>query len=87
MMNVDRIKFPSMDWTLLEGIHGEMSAERREVLNALMVRYWKPVDAFLLRRGHRADAGDVIDGALVDDPEIRFKTAAQLKQTLQEAIR
>jgi RNA polymerase sigma-70 factor (ECF subfamily) len=54
-----RIDFPTTHWTRLEAVRGDLPAEHRAVLNCLMVRYWKPIHAFLWQRGYREEAADL----------------------------
>jgi RNA polymerase sigma-70 factor (ECF subfamily) len=45
-------RFPRTHWSRLAAIKGDASAERREALNFLAERYWKPVYCYLRRRGY-----------------------------------
>jgi RNA polymerase sigma factor (sigma-70 family) len=44
--------FPSTHWSQLVVVKDGMTAERREALNFLIERYWRPAYCFVRRRGH-----------------------------------
>jgi RNA polymerase sigma factor (sigma-70 family) len=51
--------FPSTHWTQFRVLDGPPTDAQKEVLNALIARYWKPVYAYICRRGFDADAADL----------------------------
>ena len=53
------VRFPTTHWSMIEAVRGTMSPEQREVLNVLIGRYWKPVYAYIVRRGFRDSAADL----------------------------
>lgn len=53
------VRFPTTHWSMIEAVRGPMSPEQREVLNVLIGRYWKPVYAYIVRRGFRDGAADL----------------------------
>ena len=53
--------FPRTHWSRLAAVKGDASAERREALNFLAERYWKPVYCYLRRRGYgESDSEDLV---------------------------
>lgn len=57
--------FPTTHWSQLEAVRGPMTPQHKEVLNCLITRYWRPVYAYLRRRGYRHDAADLAQGFFV----------------------
>jgi DNA-directed RNA polymerase specialized sigma24 family protein len=55
----DSASFPSTHWTQLRVLDGPRNAGQKEVLNALITRYWKPAYAYVCRRGFEAEAADL----------------------------
>lgn len=51
--------FPTTHWSMLDAVRGSMTVQQRATLNCLIVRYWKPVYAFVQRCGYQADAEDL----------------------------
>lgn len=53
--------FPRTHWSRLAAVKGSVSAERREALNFLAERYWKPIYCYVCRRGYGAvEAEDLV---------------------------
>lgn len=53
--------FPRTHWSRLAAVRGEATEERREALNFLAERYWKPVYYYVRRRGYEAaEAEDLV---------------------------
>lgn len=52
-------RFPTTHWTMLDVVRGPMTPQRREVLNCLILRYWKPVYVYICRRGFQNEAADL----------------------------
>jgi len=58
--------FPHTHWSRLAAVKGDVSAERREALNYLAERYWKPLFCYARRRGYEvAEAEDLVQGFFV----------------------
>ncbi len=45
--------FPTTHWSLLVELRGSLTPAHREVLNLLILRYWKPVYCYLRSRGYK----------------------------------
>ena len=58
-------RFPTTHWSQLRIDHDRPTAEHRAVLNELIVRYWKPVYAYICRRGYDVDAADLAQAFFV----------------------
>lgn len=52
-------RFPTTHWTQLKGACDRSPVERDAALNELILRYWKPVYAYIYRKGFVADAADL----------------------------
>jgi DNA-directed RNA polymerase specialized sigma24 family protein len=50
--------FPRTHWSRLDAVKGDASTERREALNFLAERYWKPVYCYLRGRGYDESASE-----------------------------
>lgn len=53
------VKFLSSRWDLLEALHDADSREYRDIVNELILLYWKPVHGYIRGRGHREDAAEL----------------------------
>ena len=62
----DPRRFPTTHWSMLDAVRGPMTAEHREVLNCLILRYWQPVYAYVFRRGFQNDAADLTQDFFVN---------------------
>ena len=61
MKTEDQSAFPLTHWSRLAAVKGSGSAERRDALNFLAERYWKPVYCYVRRRGYEAvEAEDLV---------------------------
>ncbi len=57
----DRSGFPRTHWSRLAAVKGDVSAERREALDFLAQRYWKPVYLYVRQRGYdEEEAKDLV---------------------------
>ena len=62
-MEPDRIDFMTTQWTLVRGAAGSSIDRRQLALEQLCSRYWKPLYAFLRRKGHSEhDSQDLVQG-------------------------
>lgn len=52
-------RFPTTHWSMLEAVRGSMTAQQRETLNFLILRYWKPVYVYIRQRGYESEAEDL----------------------------
>lgn len=64
----DRREFPSTSWSLIVGLQASTLERRREALEALCERYWKPVYHFARRAFSKTpeDAKDLAQGFFLD---------------------
>ena len=58
-------RFETTEWTVLAQAQTDDETKRREILDRVMSKYWKPVYCYLRRKGHSdADAKDLTQGFL-----------------------
>ena len=59
VMSAGSGSFPTTHWSTLAAARGRMSPEQREVLNCLILRYWKPVHTYIYCHGFQQEAADL----------------------------
>ena len=53
--------FPSTQWNLLRSFHSCSPSELPDLLNVVVVKYWKPLYCYIRKRGwQREDAKDLV---------------------------
>lgn len=60
-----RVAFPTTSWTLIRQAQDADGEQRRDLLQALLRRYWKPIYAYFRAKGKsQADAEDLVQSFL-----------------------
>ncbi len=57
--------FPTTSWTSIRDVQNVSESQRRELLDGLLRRYWKPLYAYFRQKGQTpADAEDLVQGLM-----------------------